>query len=94
MLAKYNVEYSIPLPRHDLSHHHVTDDPVACEEFLAELIERRFKIIGISHQGVALPRVDFDRMIKTAAGIVMARHLTASLGIGTIEAHDRFGTPA
>jgi hypothetical protein len=33
-------------------------------------------------------------MIKTAAGMLASRHLCASLGIDSVEAHDRFGTPA
>ncbi len=94
MLAKYNIEYAIPFQRHDQPHHHLTNDPVACEEFLAELLERGFKITGISHQGVALPKVDFDRMIQTAAGMLTTRHICRSLGIDTAEAHHRFGSQA
>ena len=94
MLAKYNVEYGIPFSKHTMTQHHLTDDPVACEEFLADLLERRFQIISIHHQGIELPKAESDRMIKTAVGILAARHLCASLGIDTVEAHDRFGTPA
>ena len=94
MLAKYHIEYAVPFQRHDQPHHHLTNDPVACEEFLTELLERGFKITGILHEGVALPKVDSDRMIKTAAGVLATKHLCRSLGIDTAEAHHRFGSPA
>jgi len=94
MLAKYNIEYGVPFRTHTANQHHLTDDPVACEEFLADLLEHKFKIVSIHHQGVELPGVESDRMIKTAAGILASRHLCASLGIDTVNAHDRFGTPA
>lgn len=94
MIAKYKVEYTIPFSRHNQPQHHLTDDPVACEEFLSELLERGFKIHAVLHEGVALPGVGFDRMIKTAAGILARRHICASLEIDTVEAHKRFGSPA
>ena len=94
MLAKYNVEYAIPFNRHEQPHHHLTDDPVACEEFLCELLERGFKIKGLTHQGLTLPANEFDRMIKTAAGMLAARHICRSLGIDSVTAHRRFGSPA
>lgn len=94
MLAKYSIEYAVPFKRHDHPHHHLTDDPVECEQFLTELLERGFKITKILHEGVELPKVDFDRMIKTAAGILAGNHLCRSLGIDREEAHHRFGVPA
>ena len=83
-----------PFRRHEQPHQHLTNDPVACEEFLTELLERGFKIKGISHEGVALPKVDIDRMIKTAAGMLATKRICRSLGIGGAEAHHRFGSPA
>lgn len=94
MIAKYKIEYAVPFKRHEQGHHYLTDDPVAGEEFLTELLERGFKITSILHEGVALPRVDSDRMIKTAAGILATKHICRSLGIDTAEAHHRFGFPA
>jgi hypothetical protein len=94
MLAKYKVDYSIPFKRHTQSHHHITDDPVACEQFLVELLERGFRIDAIGHEGVTLPPHESDRMVKTAAGMLATRHICASLGIDTVEAHRRFGSPA
>lgn len=94
MLAKYKIEYAVPFQRHMQPHHHLTNDPVACEEFLTELLGRGFKITGILHEGVSLPKADFDRMIKTAAGLLASQHLCQSLGIDRAEAHHRFGVPA
>ena len=70
------------------------DEPVACEEFLAELLERRCRIIHIRHDGVEMPKHDFDQMIKTAAGMVAAKSICSSLGISPEEEHYRFGFSA
>ena len=67
---------------------------MVCEDILTELLERKFTISGIYHEGVALPKGDFDRMLKTAAGALASSHLCASLGIDKVEASHRFGTPA
>ncbi len=94
MLAKYTIDYAIHFKHHDQPHQHFTDDPVACEEFLTELLERGFKIRAVLHDGVALAQPAFDKMIRTAAGILTTRHVCHSLGIDTSEAHHRFGSPA
>lgn len=94
MLAKYNIEYTVPFKRHAQTHHYLTDDPVACEQFLFELLERKFQIGSIRHDGVELPQVEFDKMIKTAAGILASKHICAALDIDSVEAHHRFGSPA
>ena len=94
MIAKYKIEYGIKFHGHTQSHHYLTNDPVACEQFLSELLERGFQISGVYHEGVELPKHESDKMIKTAAGMLATRHLCASLGIDTIEAHHRFGSPA
>ena len=83
MMAKYKIEYAVPFRGHDQPHHYVSDDPVACEEFLTELLERGFKITGILHEGIALPKVDSDKMIKTAAGMLATKHICRSLGMST-----------
>lgn len=98
MLAKYNIEYALPLHAHDHQHeqtqHHITNDPVSCEQVLSELLERGIKIKSVSHEGVVLPGVEFDKMIKTAAGMLATRHICRSLGVDSVEAHHRFGSPA
>lgn len=94
MLAKYKVEYAISFNRHEQPHDYLTDDPVACEEFLTELLERGFKIKAVLHEGVALPKVDLDKLINTAAGMLATNHICKSLGVDRVEAHHRFGVPA
>lgn len=94
MLAKYKIDYAIPFHSHEQPHHYLTNDPVACEEFLTELLERGFKITNVLHEGVALPKVDFDRLIKTAAGVLATNHICKSLGVDRVDAHHRFGSPA
>lgn len=94
MLSKYKIEYAIAFHGHEQAHHYQTDDPVSCEEFLAELLERGFRIQAVLHQGAALPKGDFDRFIKTAAGILATKHICKSLGIDRAEAHHRFGLPS
>lgn len=91
MLTKYNIEYSVQFRRHAHSSHHLTDDPVGATEFLTELLERGFRIVGIQHEGVELSRHEFDRMLKSAANLLAARHLCQSLGIAVEEERYRFG---
>lgn len=91
MIAKYTVEFSPLFKRQVASHHFSTDDPVACEEFLEELLDRGFSIQSIKHEGVELPRVDFDRMVKTAAGMLISKRLCSSLHIKPDEEKFRFG---
>ncbi len=94
MLAKYHIEYTIRFRRHAQTSHHQTDDPVACEEFLTELLERGYHIEDIKHEGVSLPRHDFDKMIKAAAAQLAARHVCASLNLKPEEERFRFGFAA
>lgn len=94
MLAKYTVEYSARGGKHPEVQHYSGDDPVACEEFLEGLLERNCRINSIRHDGMDVPRSEFDKMLKTAAGMMAARHLCSSLGISTEEEHYRFGFSA
>ncbi len=91
MLPKYTIEYSAHFKRNIQNYHYSGDDPVACEEFIAELLERGFHISAIRHDGLDLPKADFDRMIKTAGGMLTSKHICAALGISTEEEHHRFG---
>lgn len=92
--AKYVIEYSVQFRRHAHTSHHLTDDPVGATEFLAELLERGFRIVAIQHAGHTLTRHEFDRMLKSAAGLLAARHLCQSLGIPVEEERYRFGFSA
>lgn len=94
MLSKYNIEYSVQFRRHSHSSHYLTDDPVGATEFLAELLEKGFRIVSIQHEGVTLHANEFDRLLKTAAGMLTARRLCQSLGIPAEEERFRFGFAA
>ena len=94
MLAKYTVEYTTQFRNHAHTNHYTTDDPVACEEFVEELLERGYAIRAIKHEGLDLPKKEFDRVVKTAAGMLAAKHICASLGIKSEEERFRFGFAA
>jgi len=94
MLPKYSIEYTVTFRQRDFVHHIGTDDPVAVEEFLTDLLDRGYKIRDIRHDGVELPPKDADQLIKTAAGMLAARCVCASLGIKPEEEHHRFGFTA
>ena len=94
MLPKYTVEYSTQFKKHAQTNHYSTDDPVACEEFLEELLARGFRIQAIKHEGLDLPNHDFDKMIKNAAGMLASRRICGSLGIKPDEEKFRFGFTA
>jgi len=90
-MPKYTIEYAVPFKRSAEVHHYRSDDPVACEEFLEELLERGYRIKAIRHEGLDLPKPDADKMIKTAGGMLAAKAIRSSLGISTEEEHFRFG---
>ena len=94
MLAKYTVDYKIRFKGHDHPNRFTTDDPVACEEFVEELLEEGFFITSIKHEGVDLLEKDFDRIVKTAASMLASKHICASLGIKAEEEKYRFGFAA
>lgn len=94
MIPKYTIEYSTQFRKHAQPSHYSTDDPVACEEFVEELLERGFSIRAIKHDGLDLSQHDFDRLVKNAAGMLASKHLCASLGIKAEEEKYRFGFTA
>lgn len=94
MLPKYTIEYTTQFRRHAQPNHYSTDDPVACEEFVGELLERGMAIRAIKHEGEDLPKHEFDRIVKTAAGMLASKHICASLGIKAEEEKFRFGFAA
>ena len=94
MIPKYKVNFDWGARHPAAPSHYSTDDPVAFETFLADLLERGLRIGEILHDGVAVSPHQADALIRTAAGILASRHVCASLGIGTEEAHARFGLPA
>lgn len=94
MIPKYTVEYGLAFKKNLPTHHYSTDDPVACEEFLSELLERGFHIVDVKHEGVGIGRADFDKMVKNAAAMLASRHICASLRIKPEEERFRFGFAA
>ena len=94
MLAKYHIEYAMNLGRNAHVNHYQSDDPVAVEEFLVHVLGHGYRLHAIWHEGVELSRAESDKLVKTAAGILAARHLCASLGIKPEEEHFRFGFTA
>ena len=61
---------------------------------LAIVLFRGFRIQAIKHEGLDLPKYDFDKMIKTAAGMLASKCICAALGIKPEEEHYRFGFAA
>jgi hypothetical protein len=94
MMAKYNVEYITQFRKHAQTNHYMTDDPVACEQFVEELLEAGCRICAIRHEGIDLSKHEFDRIIKTAAGMLASRRICASLSIKPEEERFRFGFTA
>jgi hypothetical protein len=91
MLPKYTIEYTIQFSKHAQTSHYSTDDPVSCEQFVEELLERGFPLRSIKHEGLDLPKHEFDHIVKTAAGMLASKHICASLGIKPEEERFRFG---
>lgn len=94
MIPKYTVEFTTQLRKHTQTSHYSTDDPVACEEFVSELLDRGFGIHAIRHEGLNLEGHQFDRILKIAAGMLASRRLCTSLGIKPEEERHRFGFAA
>jgi hypothetical protein len=94
MIPKYTVEYGMPFRKQIQPRHYSTDDPVACEEFVEQLLERGLALRAIRHEGLELPPGEFDRMVKTAAGMLAARRVCTTLGIKPDEEKYRFGFSA
>ena len=51
-------------------------------------------IRAIKHEGEDLSKHEFDRIVKTAAGMLASKHICASLGIKVEEEKFRFGFTA
>lgn len=94
MLRKYTVDYTTKFRRHAQPNQYSTDDPIACEEFVEELLEQGCNIKAIRHEGVEMQTREFDRIVKTAASMLAARHICESLGIKGEEEKYRFGFTA
>ena len=96
MLKNYSVEYSLRFRKHSPPEHHqyYTDDPIACEEFVENLLEHGMGIHAIRHDGSELPKAEFDRVVKVAAAAVASKLICTSLNIKPEEERYRFGFAA
>ena len=96
MLKKYSIEYSVQFRKHSPPQHHFhfTDDPIACEEFVQELLSHGMGLHGIKHEGVDLPPSEFDRVVKIAAAEIASKLLCTTLHIKPEEERYRFGFAA
>ena len=96
MLKKYAIEYSVRFQKHLPTERHLycTDDAVACENFVQDLLERGMGLHAIRRDGVDLPKAEFDRLVKIAASEVASRLIGKSLHIKSDEARFRFGFAA
>ena len=92
--AKYTIEYTISLGRHTPTHRYDTDSPVACTEFLVELLEHGFNVTAILREGMPLEPKQADHFIKQAASMLAARRICKSRRIDAAEEHHRFGFSA
>jgi len=90
MLAKYHVQFSIPLEHRRLVNDFRTDDPVECEQFVADLLLRGYKIDSISHAGVPLSRAEFDSAVLLGAKAAITKLLTTALDLDEAEMRHRF----
>lgn len=91
MMPKYHVEYGLKCGNRVHAQDYRTDDPVACEEFVTELLEHRMPIKGIKHEGVDLPAGEFRQVIKNAATTLAAKHVADSLNLNAEQVHFQFG---
>ena len=91
MLSKFAISYTI-FPEHNkrLDTHH-TDDPVAAETFLMQLLLTGARIHEIRHDGVPVEPHQSDRMIKIAAERIASRLIRASLEMDYVEVRHCFG---
>ena len=94
MIPKYTVEYAVNFRKHAQKGHYSTDDPITCEEFVEELLDRGYALETIKHEGVSLERPEFDKMVRAAASQLAARKIRASLGLKAEEERFRFGFAA
>lgn len=94
MLTKFAIDYVI-LPQHNKQvSTHFTDDPIAAEEFLMQLLLSAAQIKEIRHDGVVVSAHQYNRLLKTAAERIASSLLRTSLGIDSVAVKDRFGFAA
>jgi hypothetical protein len=94
MLTKFAIDY-IAFPQHSSRvFTHLTDDPIEAEDFLMHLLVAQVRITAIRHEGEAMTRHQFDKMLKVAAERIASALLRESLSLDAAEIKDRFGFAA
>jgi hypothetical protein len=94
MLNKFAIDYTA-FPHHgSRSFTHLTDDPIAVEDFLMHLLAARVRITEIRHNGTPMTGHQFDRMLKVAAERIASELLRESLSLDAAQIKDRFGFAA
>lgn len=93
MQKKYSVEYSLHFRKHTPpQHYHLfADDAVEIELFVNNLLSHGMGLHAIRRDGAELPKPEFDRIVKIAAGEVASRLICTSLNIKPDEERFRFG---
>jgi hypothetical protein len=96
MLKPYTVEYSFQFRKHSPppQHEFYADDVVEVEAFIQDLLVKGMGIHAIKHEGGNVPKAEFDRIVKVAAGEVAAKLICTSLHIKPDEERFRFGFAA
>ena len=96
MLKQYTVEYSLQFRKHSPPQHHqfFADDVVECENFIQDLLGHGMGLHAIKFEGADVPKAEFDRIVKVAAGEVAAKLICTSLHIKPDEERCRFGFAA
>ena len=96
MLKQYTVEYSFQFRKHSppLHHEFYSDDVVECENFIQDLLASGMGLHAIKRDGADVPKTEFDRIVKVAAGEVAAKLICTSLQIKPEEERFRFGFAA
>ena len=94
MLAKFDIEYIIHPQHNKRVDTHRTDDPVAAEDFLMNLLVAGARIQAIKHEGIELERPQSDRMLRVAAERLAARLLGGALNLDASAVKHRFGFAA
>jgi hypothetical protein len=94
VLSKFAIDY-IAFPHHNSRvFTHLTDDPIEVEDFLMHLLIARVRITAIRHEGTAMTRHQFDKMLKVAAERIASALRRESLSLDAAEIKDRFGYAA
>ena len=94
MLHKFTIDYARHPRSQEPAGTHRTNDPIEAEEYLMQLLQAHSRILSIKHEGVEIPQVQFDQMLRIASERLMAEMLCHALDIDTAEVRHRFAFAA